>query len=1180
MRISRLDLLAFGPFTDLSLELDQGDYGLHVIQGPNEAGKSSALRALRQFLYGIESRTCDDFLHSYASLRIGAVLRNERNTWHFVRRKGNKDTLRAADDREVVDPCLLEDLLGGIDESAFRSRFGIGHQELVAGGQDIVRGGGSLGGILFAAGAGLAGLNDVQQRLCEEAEQLFKPQGTVPRINKAISEIRKTRQLCKDTMLKPAIWNQHQQALGEAESQHAEISAQILEQAARRQRLDRIRQAVPLVDKRRHVRQRLQGLADAPLLASDFASRRWEAVSGLSAAASAAKSAAQALSDIEAAIADLQICEPLLQRSAAIGRLRDPLGAIRQAATDRPGLSAKRDLLLREAQTLFADLGREGDLDGVAGMELDRAKRQRIKRLASQREGRISGLDTATRQLEKLRREQQEKTRQLESLPGKRDPADLRRALKRVSGEGDLENRRDSLLQQIRQAEQDVETRLAQLGLWCGSGEELERLAVPSRETVERFVAQAGDCQTRADTCRQRRRELEDRVASRTAEVEELCQRQDALTESDLAAIRQQRDEGWQLVLASWQGARPDAAAIAAFIAACGPAQDLAAAYKASVARADDAADRMRREADQVARKAHLLGELQNAQTQYQMAVDENAAADQQLDECQCQWRGLWTPLGIEPLPPREMLVWLNRHGDLLRSLAAIRSLRVEADELQRRVDLRRQELLQALDEAAPAAAAEGTAPPLSELLARCEEIATGLEDVLNQCRQLQRDLEQLELQLPEAQQQAHEADDQLAKWQEQWGEAMGWLELAADATPDDAVDITDTMHDLVARWKEADDLGRRIADIDRHADEFSTCVRELIEELAGDLADSPADTAAESLLDRLAESQRAQARWQELDDRRRHEQSRQRDAAATIEEMNARLAALCCEAGCPAPDQLPQFEQRSSQRREAEQELNAIEDRILDLAAGAPLEDFIAEAEVCQADELPPAINQLDESLQELEQRKEALAAAAVRHRVELERMDGSSSAAAADEQVQCLLAQLGGDAEQYVRLRLASLILQEAIERYRANNQDPVLQRASVLFERLTLGSFGSLREDNDCQGQAILVGVRSDGRSVVTLEGMSDGCRDQLYLALRLASLEHFLTRNSPLPFVVDDVLVQFDDQRSAAALAALAELSDRTQVLFFTHHEHLVDLAQQHVPQDKLFVHRLPGRLATA
>ena len=87
------------------------------------------------------------------------------------------------------------------------------------------------------------------------------------------------------------------------------------------------------------------------------------------------------------------------------------------------------------------------------------------------------------------------------------------------------------------------------------------------------------------------------------------------------------------------------------------------------------------------------------------------------------------------------------------------------------------------------------------------------------------------------------------------------------------------------------------------------------------------------------------------------------------------------------------------------------------------------------------------------------------------------------------------------------------------------------------------------------------------------MSEGTCDQLYLALKLASVEHHLDHNAPIPFVVDDILVNFDDRRARAALGVLEALSRRTQVLFFTHHRHLVELAREDLDPASLFVHEL-------
>jgi uncharacterized protein YhaN len=118
-----------------------------------------------------------------------------------------------------------------------------------------------------------------------------------------------------------------------------------------------------------------------------------------------------------------------------------------------------------------------------------------------------------------------------------------------------------------------------------------------------------------------------------------------------------------------------------------------------------------------------------------------------------------------------------------------------------------------------------------------------------------------------------------------------------------------------------------------------------------------------------------------------------------------------------------------------------------------------------------------------------------------------------------------------------------------FRVSHQGPILSRASALFTQLTLESFTQLETHYNAKDQPVLVGVRAEGRQV-SVDGMSDGTRDQLYLALRLASLEHYLARNEPLPLIVDSILIQFDDQRAKVALQMLAQLSTRIQVIFFT------------------------------
>lgn len=170
MKLLSLDLLAYGPFTDVHLDLAAGNAGLHVIYGPNEAGKSSALRALEALLFGIPARTTDNFRHENAQLRIGGSLQHiDGSCLSIIRRKGNKSTLLTPDNDPLEDR-VLETILGGMDRERFTRLFGIDHLRLHTGGQELMQLGGEVGQSLFSASLGGVPVRARLQALDDEAE--------------------------------------------------------------------------------------------------------------------------------------------------------------------------------------------------------------------------------------------------------------------------------------------------------------------------------------------------------------------------------------------------------------------------------------------------------------------------------------------------------------------------------------------------------------------------------------------------------------------------------------------------------------------------------------------------------------------------------------------------------------------------------------------------------------------------------------------------------------------------------------------------------------------------------------------------------------------------------------------------------------------------------------------------
>jgi len=101
-------------------------------------------------------------------------------------------------------------------------------------------------------------------------------------------------------------------------------------------------------------------------------------------------------------------------------------------------------------------------------------------------------------------------------------------------------------------------------------------------------------------------------------------------------------------------------------------------------------------------------------------------------------------------------------------------------------------------------------------------------------------------------------------------------------------------------------------------------------------------------------------------------------------------------------------------------------------------------------------------------------------------------------------------------------------------------------------------------------------------VPIDRLSDGQRDQLYFALRLAALERYADSGRAMPVLLDDVFINFDEAHTAAALTVLDEVSTHLQIVVFTHHARIAELAQAEMPAGRIHRHDLkpftPGTAA--
>lgn len=390
---------------------------------------------------------------------------------------------------------------------------------------------------------------------------------------------------------------------------------------------------------------------------------------------------------------------------------------------------------------------------------------------------------------------------------------------------------------------------------------------------------------------------------------------------------------------------------------------------------------------------------------------------------------------------------------------------------------------------------------------------------------------------------------------------------------PAEVEEMLGVLAEVGKRVQDIQDKRRRLANIEQDEVSFRQRTLEIAERLDDHIADATVEVLAASLVDRAETAKqdnvKRRALLLQLEGKRRELS----ELGAFRKTAESQIESLCLMARVTAAADLPQAEERSKKIRELRATLATLERQLLDLGEGITLEALVAECEGLSADLVTEQLAAIQEKMTAAMDGKakadQDLGGAMQR----LALVDGSAKAAEAAEEAEQHLATMAMLVEEYARAKLAHRLLDDEIKQHREKNQAPIIRRASELFERLTLGSFVGIRGDDDGDdGKPVLTCVRPGGTRVL-VEGLSDGSRDQLFLALRIASLERHFENNESIPFIVDDILVNFDDARSRASLEVLGELSRKTQVLFFTHHARVAELAREVVIPAELCVHNL-------
>jgi uncharacterized protein YhaN len=1177
LKLARLRLLAYGPFTNVELDLSAA--GVHVVYGKNEAGKSTALRAITGLLYGIPRITPDAHVHRMPDLRVGATLLGEDGTvLDVIRRKGKDNTLLDREGR-VVDEAALARLFGGVSQEQFLGMFGLDHESLRRAGEALRLGAGNVGESLFGAAMAGGELHRVLRELAAEAGSLFTPKGYTKPLNEALKAFAEAEKRTRDQSMSPDSMMQQMSGLAELRRDQAECESARQRLYLQRTKLERLARALPLLAKRRAATERRAAIGDVRLLAPEASLSRAEQVRLRDESERDVARLTAHLASLGERRDKLTLPESLVRFQEVPLDLAQRLGSYLRALTELPRLSAEIEQEEGEARTALRRAGRDVAIESIATSRIDAALQTTVHKLAvKDAQGREALLQTE-QSLAEQRARREIVMRKLATVPAARDAATLKKAVSRAERDGQLEERFARARAECAVADERARAELGALGLTGRAFAEVASMAVPQVETVKRFAARFDAVEHDAREIAERRRAVTSRLDALTRDIDALERAGHVPSERDLAIARERRDARFRELssLIAPSPARGKARSAA-------DVRDALDAFETELRAADEMSDRLRREAERVSRLAALSADRESCQRELVAIAVRAAEIAEAKKQEGAAWHALWEPLGIEPHPPLEMQSWLLRHASFARTSDALRAADRAVEELRAAVERHTSALTALLAEHGAAGgdlraearrAKDASSTTLAELLDHASDVAARIESAALERRQLEQRLAEHDERIAALVAKQREHDAALAAVEKAWQEAVAPLGVGADASPERVTRTIELLEKAAHHVDRADGARRRAALLEREASAFRADVEHLAREHAPDLMGASIDRAAAEIVDRYHQGRSTLAARRELD-RQLEETARSLEAQKKRHENAvAAIAEMMRAAAVDSLDALERAERASDEIRALDLEIARLDQELEALGGATSLAteagDLDVDAVTVRLADVETELESLRENASTID-RRIGSAEAGLK---DLEDPKAKAAEAAAD--AEAALARVRELSARYLRARTACFVLSREIEIYRQKNQGPILSRASDLFRRLTLQSFAGLRTDYDDSDKPVLCGVRAGG-SDVGVEAMSDGTRDQLYLALRVATLERYAERGNPMPIVLDDILVHFDDDRARAALELIGELSDRMQVLFFTHHARLVELARETIGAPKLAVHELHEREA--
>jgi uncharacterized protein YhaN len=1126
LALTRLALENYCYFEKMEVTLPHE--GFTIIFGSNESGKSTLYQGFLDFIFGAKKI-------SGSKLKIHATLSLENNLFNFIRSAG-KAELRN-DLFQIVGEKPLTDLFSTIDEKFYTNLFCCNHHTLREGGKSLFETGGSLREALFSTTTGISSLKGLQKNLTESAEEIFMPHGKKRKLNVVFSGLRESLKEYNSKNCNDHRWDDYNKRAKELQRKLNKVEADRSILRLQQAQIITWFSALDSVKDYQDTLASLETFKEVPFFPERFPENYRELQKAIRLLTEQTNLKSKNAAELQEERTQILVNQLVLDQATAISDLSKKTIQIIEYEKKLPLLKKELDDGNTYLIETFKELNQHLTITVKSNScKIPTPEQEDISKF-------FDDIKTVENELKQITNKLEDFKSELEEFEAEENTDALLLTSEKVDKlRTDLTLLHEYIQKNDATNEPIKNAQVTQKNIalkWCLLPTSCAPL--PSMHEIEDLTSKLERANQLTNKYIDTSEQLKDNKKIVLKKIDRLKKHALIFNEEELIEAKKARKNLWECILNSWKNSLETEKNSSEAI------QD---SLWNSILHVDHIFDTMRTHAEKTAILVTYSNELDDVEEKQLLYKDylRNATIEHQmLSTC---WKELTQPFLNKPLDYKQGIRFFQDLQTYFISSEEISKKSCEVESLE----IKTKALCNSIQQQLAALKVDISIHDLSpkeicvclfaETTRLAESIGSQKESVKRK-KHVALGIEKLERILTEKKQSLTKATVVLEKFLNNFNWNTEHNQIILQKLCKTAKSYNEKVKN---NKKTVDEIEWREAEVKNYLEKLAVVAAKLIP--TADL--TYPHSVADQLMEIKTTHMKLHAQVEQVEKNHSKIQQELKLLASARQNYDFEVLPFCRTAATERFEDIEEKVVAFEERTALQNKIKTLTVTLKRSAGDVNLSAFIEATKNYNHQSHFDTLKELENRGKELDQEHSDLRQDKHKFNQELKELEAGNTLASLAQTIESYRSDASRLIPEYITRLFAARLLKRVAERLSAEQEMPLLKRASHYFSVITSGAFSKIGVQQSEDGEDALVGVRSSSaEDFVFPSFMSDGTCDQLYLSLRLAAIEQYFTQNRALPIFFDDAFITFDSQRTDSALKTLKELGNKTQVVYFTH-----------------------------